>query len=487
MKNIVAIYARLSREDEGKIDGSKESRSIENQITTLSDYARNHNFDIYKIYFDDGYSGGNTNRPAFNQMIDDMKKKKFNIILIKDLSRLGRNLHQVGELIEEIFPKNNIRCISVTDNYDSLTYNGDESIVLRNFLNAYYLKDFKKKVNKSIEHRSKTKHMTTSAKYGYFVKKCGVVELDPYASGIVKMIFELACEGMKMPEIANQLNEMGILPRSKYQIEVLKVPSNHKWRMGEKWNSPMVGSILNDIEYCGHSVNLQYSKRSEPVIIKNTHVAIVTDDQYELAQKVARKNFPHIHKKPDNIASLMRLEHNNDYIKCNYQDRPKPKYSATRFKFNLDLDIVHNIIYEDVVTFIKDALEHKEVVLETIKKRYFINESVDTTKMKEELLSLNNKYAKLFEDNLLGKLSQAKFKKESESLKLTIKQLEENINNASLLESKIDLLERRFYSFLDSIDLTKSKLELIRMAVKRIWVSRDEEDSLVFKIVYKFE
>ena len=107
--------------------------------------------------------------------------------------------------------------------------------------------------------------------------------------------------------------------------------------------------------------------------------------------------------------------------------------------------------------------------------------------MKKDLIDLNNQYSKIFEDNLLGKIPVAKFKRESEKLRIKIKNIEEIINNASLVESRIELLMRRFNSFLDSIDLTKLKLELIRMAVKRIWVSRDEEDALVSKIVYKFE
>ena len=488
MKDTVAIYARLSREDEDKIDGSKESRSIEHQISVLSDYARNNNFDIYKVYFDDGYSGGTTNRPAFTQMLNDLKKKKFNIVLIKDLSRLGRNLHQVGELIEEIFPKYNIRCISVADNYDSLTYNGDESIVLRNFLNAYYLKDFKKKIHKSVEHRSKTKHMTASSKYGYFVKKCGEVELDPYASEIVRMIFKWAGEGIKPPQIANKLNEMGVYPRSKYQIEVLKIPSNHQWRMSEKWTSSMVWSLLCDREYKGDSVNLEFSRTGKaPVVIEDTHIPIVTKEEFEKAQGVVHKKFTKIHMRPDNIATLMRLEHDNSYVKCNYQDRAIPKYGATRFKLNLDLELVHNIIYEDVISFIKEALENKEVVLQQIKRKYFSSDFGDVSKLKKDLIDLNNQYSKIFEDNLLGKIPVSKFKKESEKLKVKIKKIEEIINDASLVESRIELLERRFNSFLDSIDLTKPKLDLIRMAVKRIWVSRDEEDAIVFKIVYKFE
>ena len=145
--NKVAIYARLSREDEDKIDGNKESRSIENQIKVLSDYATQNEFEIYEVYYDDGISGATQERPAFQKMLEDARKIKFNILLVKDISRLGRTMHHVGKLIDETFPSLKLRVISLNDKYDSATYKDDESIVIRNFLNAYYLKDFKKKIH----------------------------------------------------------------------------------------------------------------------------------------------------------------------------------------------------------------------------------------------------------------------------------------------------------------------------------------------------
>ena len=136
---LAALYVRLSSEDLNR----ELSKSIENQIIGLKDYAKKQNIAIFDVYIDDGYSGSNFDRPSFKKMITDMELKKFNTIIIKDLSRLGRNFVHVGNYIEHIFPDNNIRLISVDDNYDSLTYDDDESIVLRSFLNDYYLKECK--------------------------------------------------------------------------------------------------------------------------------------------------------------------------------------------------------------------------------------------------------------------------------------------------------------------------------------------------------
>ena len=204
--NKVAIYARLSREDEDKIDGNKESRSIENQIKVLSDYATQNEFEIYEVYYDDGISGATQERPAFQKMLEDARKKKFNILLVKDISRLGRTMHHVGKLIDETFPSLKLRVISLNDKYDSATYKDDESIVIRNFLNAYYLKDFKKKIHNSVKHRSKTKHMKTYVKYGFLPDGKGGTIIDPYASEIIKRIFRDYVAGIEPRMIVRELN-----------------------------------------------------------------------------------------------------------------------------------------------------------------------------------------------------------------------------------------------------------------------------------------
>ena len=189
MKNKVAIYVRLSREDEDKVDKKTESRSIENQIKVLKDFAKEQDFTIYHIYSDDGYSGDNFNRPAFTKLICDMKLKKFNVLLLKDLSRLGRSLHKVGDFIENIFPSNGIRVISLGDKYDSEFYKDDTSIVLRSFLNDYYLKEFRKKCKKSRAHYARTKHLNYYPKYGYNFNENGEEVIDEYSADIVRKIY----------------------------------------------------------------------------------------------------------------------------------------------------------------------------------------------------------------------------------------------------------------------------------------------------------
>lgn len=487
MKQLAAIYARLSREDENKIDGLCESRSIENQIEFLTAFATENSFDIFKIYYDDGYSGGNTNRPSFLSMLEDMKKKKFQILIIKDLSRLGRSLHQVGDLVENILPKYNIRLIAVTDHYDSSTYNGDESIVLRNFLNAYYLKDFKRKIHKSLEHRSHTKHMTTSPKYGYLVKKCGEVELDPYASKIVRKIFDLALDGVKPPAITKILNEEKILPRAKYQYEVLKLNSNHLSHLTDTWRCPMVHMILKDIEYCGHSLNLSHSKKREQVIIKNTHPAIISDEEFEQVQKKIHSIKTNTYIKPDHISRLLKVEPNIT-VRCNYHSYTKPKYTAKGFKLNLDINLVHSIIYKDIINFITSTKENKDLILERIKQRKLKTTSSNPQELKNKLKAFNEKYAKLFEANLLGTLDDIHFQKESSILQKEILNIETTLKNLTLEQANLELYMKRFERFIECVDISNAdKLQVIRNCVKMIYISKDNQDNFYFKVVYKFE
>ncbi|MCM1131378.1 MAG: recombinase family protein [Roseburia sp.] len=487
MKQLAAIYARLSREDENKIDGLCESRSIENQIEFLTVFATENSFDIFKIYYDDGYSGGNTNRPSFLSMLEDMKKKKFQILIIKDLSRLGRSLHQVGDLVENVLPKYNIRLIAVTDHYDSLTYNGDESIVLRNFLNAYYLKDFKRKIHKSIEHRSHTKHMTSSPKYGYLVKTRGEVELDPYASGIVRRIFDLALDGVKPPAITKILNQEKILPRAKYQYEVLKLSSNHLSHLTDTWRCPMVHMILRDIEYCGHSINLSYSKKREKVLIKNTHPAIISDEEFERVQASLTPTKTRIYTKPDHISNLLKVEPNIT-VRCNYHSYKNPKYTAKGFKLNLDIDHLHSLIYKDIVNFITSTKENKDLILERIKQRKLKSTTANPKELKIKLKTLNEKYAKLFEANLIGTLNDIHFQKESSILQNEIINIETTLKNLTLEQTNIELYMKRFERFIECVDISsEDKLQIIRNCVKMVYISKDNQDNFIFRIVYKFE
>lgn len=480
MKQVAAIYVRLSREDEEKVDGSRESRSIENQIKTLSTYALKNDFNIYKIYCDDGVSGASLDRPGFNSLIKDMNMKRFNIVIVKDLSRLGRNLHQVGELVEEIFPTNNIRCIAVNDNYDSKTYDGDESIVLKIFLNAYYLKDFKNKIHNSIKYRAKHKSLVSTSKYGY-LKKDGKFIIDPYASSIVRKIFELAADNVPMTKIAQWLNENKVLTRARYQCEVLKLPSNHI-HLGDKWTSSFVQGILTDYEYCGHSLNCNRSKIMEPVLIRNTHEAIVSEEVFAKAQKVTRRKVKNDIPKPDNIGNIIYLKDTNKKFYLCYKDRKKPKYSCKTEHILLDMNDLHQAIFEDI----RNVILEKDTYINRIKQR-MLNDVGNIDELKIKLKKINLEYTKLLEKYFANNISEISFNKQCEELLFEIRKTENRIKDAAIVESKIELMVSRFNNFLRDIKLDESKIvDIIKTVVSKVEVAIID-GCIKLNIKYKFE
>ncbi len=480
MKNVVAIYARLSREDEDKIDGSKDSRSIENQINILSEYALKNEMEIYKIYYDDGVSGSTINRPGFNNLLNDMELKKFNTILVKDLSRLGRNLHQVGSLIDDLFPKKQIRCIALNDNYDSLTYDGEESIVLRIFLNSYYLKDFKKKINRSIKYRANHKHMITNPKYGY-IKKEGKAVIEPYSASIVKRIFDMAYNKIKPADIARKLNKEGILTRAIYYKEVLKLPSNHT-RLAKEWTSGFVRAILKDIEYCGHSINCNYSKNISPVIIKNTHEPIIDEELFDKVQEIIKRTPKNSKPKPDNINQLLRHSPSGKIFRVMYKDRNIPKYSCRGEHINIEINELHKIIYEDI----KNIILNRDVYINRIKQK-MIHELGNIDELKSKLKNLNLDFSKLLEKYFSGNISEKLFENKSSLLLNEIKDVEVKIKDSLTFESKVEIMTNKFNSFIKNTVLDDAKIiNIIKQVVSRVEISK-ENNNIKMKIRYKFE
>jgi len=247
MKKAV-IYVRRSREDKN---------SIQNQIKFLSVFVSKLNLNMYKVYCDEGYSGEDFERPSFLLMKEDIQKGLIDVVIVKDLSRIGRSLYKVGNFIENILHKYHIRFISVVDKIDTINKMSYDEIMFKNLFNELYLKDYKKKINNSLEILGNKKKITRCMKYGYKNingERC----IDEYACLIIRRIFELANNGFNSKKISDILNKENIIPRAKYMKEVLGVKSNHLYHISDKWNSQMIRNILIDKEYCGYIITLLY-------------------------------------------------------------------------------------------------------------------------------------------------------------------------------------------------------------------------------------
>lgn len=291
----VGIYARLSFESEM----NKERDTVDTQISFIKDYiARQDDMEIYDVYADISLTGTNFNRPEFNRMIEDIKSGKINTIITKDLSRLGRNYIESGTYIERIFPMYNVRYIAITDDFDSIRPNTDITMPLKNIVNEYYSKDLSDKVWTAFRSIWKNGlYVCGRPPYGYKKnkeKKC--LEIDEYASQVVKRIFSMYLNGMKFAEIARTLKNEGILSPSQYRYA--NIGDKEKFDKAKDWYYVQVKDILKDQQYVGDSVhgklggklgehrNKRRNDKEDWIIIPDTHEAIVSREEFAIVQKM---------------------------------------------------------------------------------------------------------------------------------------------------------------------------------------------------------
>ena len=293
---ITALYERLSRDDD--LDG--ESNSIVNQKRYLQNYADEHGFTNCKHYTDDGWSGGNFDRPGWKNLIADVEAGKVGVILAKDMSRIGRNYLETGFYTEVVFRKHNVRFIAIANGVDNDQPETGEFVPFLNIMNEWYLKDQSKKITAAYHLRGKSGLPTNNnCLYGYRkdpnVKHHWLV--DEEAAAIVRRIYQMACEGHGPYEIARILTKEKVdspgyyFTKHAYGLRRDYMKETH----AHDWNGETVSRILDHQEYMGHTVNFRSSKRyykdtrhanppEKLLIFENTHEPIVTKETWELAQ-----------------------------------------------------------------------------------------------------------------------------------------------------------------------------------------------------------
>ena len=293
----VGAYIRLSREDNGKLDGF----SLQNQQNLLMEYIyRHHDLQLYRMYIDNGYSGTNFERPAFEAMMQDVRKGKINCIMVKDLSRLGRNYLETGNYIEQIFPLLGVRFISITDGYDSICCDFTEEsffIPLKNIINEGYAKDLSIKISTALDIQKKQgKFLGRIAPYGYekTPNKKLVIDLNTYQ--MVQRIFAMRIEGNSLTGIAQQMNNKGILSPMQYNAS----KGNCFKHLSSDWNRTIIKRILVNPVYLGWLV---YGKTKQSFaknipshtlpqeqwkIVKGAHEPIISQQTFDAVQRTMR-------------------------------------------------------------------------------------------------------------------------------------------------------------------------------------------------------
>lgn len=300
---LTASYSRLSIQDGGR---ETESNSIVNQKALVQGYIKRHReFRLIEEYVDDGYSGVHFDRPGFMKMMNDIGQGKIQCIIVKDLSRFGRNYTEVGRFLEEIFPALGVRFISLGENYDSAAYvPGRDGLMIPilNLMNDIYVKDISEKIRASIQVKQEMgAFIGAFAPYGYqrVKEKPYQLQVDEEAAYIVKRIFHLSLEGMTKTQIANQLNREGILSPFAYKRE-----KGEQFMTGfiyddeTKWYAIAVKRILTNRVYLGileqgktYSVNYKWRERllrqkEDWACVENAHQPIVTEAVFDRVQEL---------------------------------------------------------------------------------------------------------------------------------------------------------------------------------------------------------
>lgn len=301
-KYLTGIYARLSVED----NGYKTKDSIENQIAFLKEFTENkaEEFQLIQIYIDNGTTGTHFERENWNILLDDIKNGVINCIIVKDFSRIGRNYIEVGNYLEKIFPFLGVRIVSINDNFDSKNQSFQSDMLihsLTNIVNEYYARDISKKVTQTKRTMQKKGEFASGVlPYGY--KKSETdrkkLEVDPECAEIVQKIFSWRVSGKGCGQIANYLNTL-VLP-SPGLYRYMNGCNAFKRSQNTKWKSKHIAGILTNPVYLGHMVQgktkrsyfeqngkLRFLPKEDWIIVKNTHQALITQQQFDIAAKMA--------------------------------------------------------------------------------------------------------------------------------------------------------------------------------------------------------
>lgn len=519
-------YLRLSKEDfEKNLREKDESSSIQSQRMIIQGFSKHNNLNIVKEYADDGYSGGNFERPAFKEMIKDIEKGVINCVITKDLSRLGREIYNTGKYIEEYFLEKNVRYIAINDSYDSNI--GDSMLGIRLGVNDLYLRDVSKKVRSSFRvKQEKGEYIGSYPCYGYKKDPSNNHHLiiDKESSKVVKCIYQMARDGLGILSICKKLTDSKIPIPIVYKKEPrgLLVTENDGCGV---WKHSTVKNILTSQMYIGNMVQHTYEKVShtskklrkisetEKIIVQNTHEAIISKEEFMEVQELLRKKSRKVQEKDYDRFLLSGLlicgncGHNlginekkikrgvSRYTYCNLYQR-KGKHSnctPNRIDYNLlEQDVLH-FLNEIGSKFLK-TYDSDKLVKDTI---YYYNKDLEDieSKLKEINLNIEKKYkiiSSLYEDKVNEVISIDVYKKLSENhekqlsqLKIEKKRLDEKYNRYSS-----ESAEKEFYkcrkTVEDYMSLKKPSRSLIKKLISRIIVYDNNEQKEV-KVILKFK
>ena len=512
-EKITPLYERLSRDDE--LQG--ESNSISNQKKLLEEYAVGHGLPNPTHFMDDGISGTRFDRPGFLSMMEEVEAGNVECIVVKDMSRLGRDYLKVGQILE-ILRQKGVRLIAVNDGVDS-SQGDDDFIPFRNIMNEWYARDTSKKIKSTFKTKGMMgKHLTGTVIYGYLWNEARDQWIvDEEAADVVKRIFAMTIEGYGPYQIACKLSEEQILIPSAYLAQYGEgVNKNKTFKDIYGWGSSAVVEILKKREYLGHTVNFKtrkhfkdkkshYVPEDEWTIFENTHEPIIDQQTFDLVQKIRSnvKRYPNGWGEAAPLTGLLYCadcggkmyvhrtnngKHISQYTCSQYSKVPVGKLCPTQHRINEDvvLTLVSDML-KAIAEYAKhDRAEFVRVVQEAQSSQQTAEIRKQRTRLaaaKQRVSELEVLLCKIYEDNVLGKLPDSRYEvldaqyaKEQAALTAEIATLEKTVSDYEKHEKDAD----RFIALIEKYqNFDKLTVAMLNEFVEKILVhERDRKGSI---------
>ncbi|WP_300563440.1 recombinase family protein [uncultured Acetatifactor sp.] len=492
------IYLRLSVEDNGK----KDADSMENQKNLLMEYVSARPYlMLTDIYMDNGFTGTDFERPEFNRMLQDARNGRINCIVVKDLSRLGRNYVEAGDYIEKVFPFLGIRFIAVNDHYDSdsLTSGDELGASLKNVVNDVYTKDISRKVGTAMKQkRLRGEYIGNYAPYGYLKdpQDKNHLIIDQEIAPIVVEIFELRARGNGINTIARILNERDIPSPGRLRYERGIITNNNKKGSGLLWSRHVLSDLLKNVVYIGNlaqgrsasclykGIPFHWTEESEWDLVENTHEAIISPELWKRVQEVtARKSreakeshgkYADLPKRENPYGSLLRCADCGRVIKQVHAYNTS-KRNGTSVYYNYKCP--ENIELGDMACPKKNirAADLDEAVLATIRKQMEI--FMDTQKILKELIAQEKETAK--QEAPIARVKD--IQKEIDRRKGLCTALYTDLKEGILTQDEYFYAKMRYQEEIDSLEKELQELKSIRGKASEVVQGEKKWEQLISK------
>lgn len=520
-----ALYCRLSSDDAYL----GESGSIQTQKALLTQYCRENNIPIYDTYADDGFSGTNFERPDFKRMLNDLEKHKANVVIVKDLSRFGREYAQMGMYIENDFEDWNIRFISIGENIDTL--NGTDGILMpiTNVINSHYAKECSRKTKQA--HRALAKEgkfIGSRAPFGYIKDPNDRHHLivDEEAAAVVKDIFKMFCNGIGYGKMTKILRERKVLnPQAYFNKNNPDYYKSDYWRQDFDWHVTSIRALLNNPVYLGQTTfgrtkvkgRVKKTKvavdESEWIIVKNTHEPLVDKETWDLVHEIMKNRRRETKRgEVQMFAGLVKCADCGSALNVSYNSKRQAftSFSCWVYKnygkerctsHSIGYKTLYNIVLEDIRRQVESVKDSKTNYLAKLQNRLVSRSNQDLKKFKSEikkaerrLEQLDKIMSKLYEDRALEIISEERYismnsKYEAEYIGLSerAKQLKTELETAD--ESLVNA-----YQFVDMVekyvDIQELNARILNELIEKIVVHEKEiingEKYQTVEIYYKF-